>query len=56
MNYITYIYHMIFPLKGALRGRLEDDHRLSGPRTHVCFVPCHKPHWEARRRRVWAGL
>ena len=20
------------------------------------FVPCHKPHWEAHRRRVWAGL
>ena len=22
----------------------------------VLFFPCHKPHWEAHRRRVWAGL
>ena len=28
----------------------------AAPGAPLFFVPCNKPHWEAHRRRVWAGL
>ena len=46
------------------RGHLEVQEVRQGPgrqdlvvpSVSFSFSPCHKPHWEAHRRRVWAGL
>ena len=35
-------------------GRTKDERACNIFR--VLYLPCHKPHWEAHRRRVRAGL
>ena len=58
MYMYTYIYIYIYIGAACARENGEDGHRVHELRDlgRIVFVPCHKPHREAHRRRVRAWV